>query len=276
MDATEVETARSSKGSEAVWSAASAKRVTSTRTVRVSHWPGRIRELAARCRQTLDAGEKEILHAELWKLLGLAVHKYVLLQTGRLGRLTADDVADVTSEKTLELIRRLDRRQWNPTESTDAQLCSFIAAVARHGVVDVFRRRRREARAASWFRWSPKYRPAEEASPFDPESSIDACRYARAIVECAARLTRRARWAWVLRVFGELPAAEIAQHPAIRSSPAGVDVMLSRSRRHLRECLESKRLDPTCLPSGTFVALWEVLDRVPPSEHDWRVGERKK
>jgi len=276
MDATEVEGARISEGSEAVRSAARAKRVTPTRASRASHWPRRIRELAARCQQTLDAVGKESVVAELSKVIGLAVHKYVLLQTGRLGRLTTDDVADVTSEKALELIRRLDRRQWNPTQSTDAQLRSFIAAVARHGVVDVLRRRRREARAASWFRWRAESRPAEEASPLNPESSVDARRYARAIVDCAARLTARARRAWALRTFGGLPAAEIAQHPAIRSSTGGVDVMLSRSRRCLRECLESKRLDPASLPPGTFVALWEMLDRVPGSEHDLRVGEREE
>jgi DNA-directed RNA polymerase specialized sigma24 family protein len=266
MDATRLGGAPISEGSETVWSAARAKRVNAAKAPRAPLWPGRIRELAARCRQPLDALEKERLVAELWKLIGLALHKYVLLQTGRLGRLTADDIADVTSEKALELLRRLDGRQWDPTQSTDAQLCSFIAAVARHGVVDLLRRRRREARAASWFRWKA------ESQPVEPESSIDACRYARAVVDCAARLTARARWAWALRSFGGLPAADIARHPAIRSTTAGVDVMLSRSRRHLRECLESRNLDPACPPPGTFVALWEMLDRARGAD-DAQAGE---
>jgi DNA-directed RNA polymerase specialized sigma24 family protein len=269
MDATKLEGAPMSERSEAAWSAARARRVVPAGAPCASLWPGRIRELAARCHQPLDASEKEALVAELWKLIGLALHKYVRLQTGRLGRLTADDIADVTSEKALELIRRLDRNQWNPAESTDAQVCSFIAAVARHGVVDLLRRRRREDRAARWFRWGAQIPHAE------PESSIDARRYALEIMDCAARLTARARWAWALRIFGGLPAADIAQHPAIRSSAAGVDVMLSRSRRHLRECLESKRLDPACFPPGTFVALWERLDRVPRPDV-LRGGEREE
>lgn len=223
-------------------------------------WPGRVRELAERSRLAVEGPSRESLLAELWSLLGLALHKYVRLQTARLGRLSADDMADITADKALDLIRRLEAGRWDPAAGSDAQLCAFLASVARHGVIDLLRRRRREALAGTGLDRVLPETPVDERPLFELEWSVDARRYARAIVECAARLTARARLAWLLRVFGGLRAAQIAKHPGILSSTGGVDVMLSRSRRWLRECLASKRIEPLHLPPGTFVELWSLID----------------
>jgi len=227
-----------------------------------ARWPARVRELAALSRVTMTARSREALLTELWKLLNLALHKYVLLQVRRFRSLVVDDVVDITSDKSLELMGRLDRGQWDPGADSDAQICAFLASVARNGVIDLVRRRSRElpgvpASSMPAIEDAPALEIRSEA---DPESALDGSRYALAIVECAARLTSRARLVWFQRAFGGLSADEIARHPKVLTTRGGVELMLNRSRRALRKCMKAKGLEPARMPPGTFVALWEMID----------------
>jgi len=226
-------------------------------------WPERLRELGSTWRSGLSPEGEKLAIGEIWGLLNLALRKYVRLQARRMKPISPDDVSDIAAEKASELLRRLDSKDWNPSDSSPSQLCGFLATIARNGVVDLHRVRRREVSAPDDFEvhstntaWG-----GHVASEESPASAIDGARYAEAILDCAANLSVRARRAWCLRVFYEIGSSDIARDPEVATTPAGVDAMLARCREQMRSCLTGKGLSIGPLPPGTFVRLWDMTRR---------------
>jgi DNA-directed RNA polymerase specialized sigma24 family protein len=222
-------------------------------------WPERLRELARKLRAGTSRHDSEAIVGEIWVLLIVALKTYARRQAHRAGGLSQEDLADLASEKASDLLRKLDSHVWSPADLPAAQLCAFLATVARNGVVDLHRVRRREVPASEVFDvLSSKAWGSRDASEQPPISGVDSDAYAHAIVDCVAHLTPRARRAWYLRVFYEIASADIARDPVVATTPAGVDAMLARSRDHMRACLEGKGITIGPLPAGTFVKLWTL------------------
>lgn len=219
-------------------------------------WPHRFLALAVSLQGAAAGADRDRPVAELWTLLHLALQAYVRRHARAFGHLTRDDVWEVADQKASELFARLDSRDWDPSASSPAQLCAFLAMVARNGVVDFHRQRGREVALADAAPTIEESRP--EASP---EAAADGETYAVAILDCARILTARARRAWLLRVFYELDSADIARDPEVDSTQAGVDTMLARCRARMRACLAAKGLALGPLPPGTFVRLWDLERR---------------
>ena len=228
-------------------------------------WPDRLREVGSTWWSGVSRKEADRALGEIWVLLNLALGRYVRQYARRVRRLSPDDVLDIAAEKASELLRRLDSRDWNPSALSSAQLCGFLAAIARNGVVDFHRVRLREVSTADGFDvpYSRRAWGGHEGSEESPASGVDSATYARAIADCAAGLTVRARRAWSLRVFYEIGSAEIARDPVVATSPAGVDAMLARCRDQMRSCLARKGLTIGALPPGTFVRLWNMTRKRP-------------
>ena len=226
-------------------------------------WPDRVRALGEKLRSAPTRVEASGIVSEIWVLLNLALQKYARRHAHLSGQLSADDISEIASEKAADLVRRLDSKDWDPAGLSSAQLCALLSTIARNGVVDLRRVRRREVSTPEGFdvplssrAWGG--RAGDEESP---ESGVDGASYARAIAECAAGLSARARRAWYLRVLYEIGSAEIARDPAVATTPAGVDAMLARCREQMRVCLAGKGFPAGPLPPGTFVRLWEMTSR---------------
>lgn len=226
-------------------------------------WPQRLLTLASGYRSGGSRADTDRAIGEIWFLLNLALRRYVRSHSRGMRRLSPDDVFDIAAEKASELLRRLDAKEWDLSGLTPSQLCGFLATVARNGVVDFHRVRRREVSAPDGFdvpysgvAWGGQDAPRES-----PASGVDGARYARAIVDCAAGLSDRARRAWYLRIFYEIGSTDIARDPLVATTPAGVDAMLARCREQMRACLEKKGLEIGPLPPGTFVRLWDMTKR---------------
>jgi DNA-directed RNA polymerase specialized sigma24 family protein len=232
-------------------------------TGRDALWPGRIRTLVRELRERPD---HEARVAELWRILNLALQRYARVQARRLGRMDSDGAADLAADKALDLMSRIERREWDPAVASDAQVCAFLETVAHHGVIDVLRRRRREAVVDGSVlaaepddgAWTPG-----TSEGITAETMVDGQRYARALLACAAKLTARARRAWVMRVFGGLEVARIARHPEVTTSLGGAHLMLNRARRLIRRCMEAKGFEIRSMPPGTFTALWDLIKSEP-------------
>lgn len=223
-------------------------------------WPERLRTLGLRLRSERSRERAHEIVGEIWVLLNLALQKYARKHAHRTPHLSADDVSEIASQKASDLLRRLDSKKWDPAGLSSAQLCGLLSAIARNGVVDLRRVRRREVSTPEGFD-VPLSRRAWGGQPGDeesPESGVEGAAYAQAIVECAAGLSVRARRAWYLRVLYEIGSAEIARDPAVATTPAGVDAMLARCREQMRSCLEGKGFAAGPLPPGTFVRLWDM------------------
>ena len=57
----------------------------------------------------------------------------------------------------------------------------------------------------------------------------------------------------------DLPSKEIAVHPEVQLKPGHVDVILSRCRDQIRNCMGASGLEERELPPGTYAELWERL-----------------
>lgn len=204
--------------------------------------------------------ERERILGEIWTLIILGLEKYMRAFSRRYGAQDRDEIRDIARDKALDLLVRLDRQAWDTKASTPAQLCAFLASVARNGIVDHWRTRNREVQVSE----SPRSGddPIEQAGALLPVFDgvpVYAGEQAQAIAECSRRLSPRARWVWFLRVFYELSSVDIARHPEVAGTPAGVDTMLLRCRSQMRDCMTSKGFDPGRIPVGAFTLLWEML-----------------
>ena len=219
-------------------------------------WPERVIELG-RSWMTEPRARGESL-ARLWLLLNAALRKYLRIHAGRYGAVDWEDLQDIASEKSLEIIRKLDHGQWDPTASKPAQLCSFISTLARNGLVDHLRvieskRHGGVGRAAGAERVAREY---QEASG---DVAVDRDRFTQALRDCVSQLKPKTRTIWFLRVLLEMPSKKIAHHPEVGLNSAAVDVTLARCRNKVRKCMQAKGFDPHDMPPGTFTTLWEAF-----------------
>jgi DNA-directed RNA polymerase specialized sigma24 family protein len=219
-------------------------------------WPERLRSLAVGLTRPASPEERERRISELWPLLYGSLSRFVRLHASRYGSIDPDLTHDIASEKAIDLLSRIDKRTWNPGRWSPGQLAGLLSRIARNGVVDHVRSRLRvrdvdplpclERRAAR--------APVETA-----EHGLERRLFAVALRDCAGTLQRRARAVWLLRVFLELPSAEIARHPGVRMRAPAVDMMLMRCRRIIRRCMRRKGFEPGDMPPGAFPVLWKAF-----------------
>ena len=228
-----------------------------------SGWPERVIELGVVWKGVRDRKVRDRALSELWLLLNAALVKYLRVHRERHGRIDEEDIRDIASEKSLELLRKLDQKQWDPTSSKPAQLCSFISTLARNGLIDHLRAVESKRPRGFELMDDVDSLPGSVSSPRSGDDAVDLgvdrLQFAEALRECALQLKPRTRTVWFLRVFLEMPSKRIATHPSVEMSPAAVDVALARCRDTIRECMIKKDFRPEDMPPGTFTVLWEAF-----------------
>lgn len=223
-------------------------------------WPHRVIEFCATLRQQdgLPAA-RHATYSDLWLLLATVLRQRVRSQARRLGALSLEDIQDLATEKTLEVLSQIDDGQWDPTLSSPNEVAGFLTHVARNGIVDHLRRRQRAEQAVG----AEPGRPLAQAvvPPEAPDIGIERQRFVAALVECVRGLKPRHQVIWFFRVCYEMPTKLIATHPEVGLEIGNVDVILQRCREQVRTCMGAKGLAPTDLPRGTFTTLWAALRR---------------
>jgi DNA-directed RNA polymerase specialized sigma24 family protein len=210
---------------------------------------------------------REDSRTKVWLLLNSAIAENLRFHSSRLGRISREDAEDIAAQKSSDLLRKLELRMWEVTGRSPAEISGFLSKVARNGLVDQLR---------EYGRWVDlgKVEPsgcaldaAAQASagctagvPEPPENRVASREYAAALRRCAEELDIRSRRAWFLRVLCEMPSKRIAAHPQVSTSVNHVDVLLHRARHAVRKCMRRKGHEPSDMPPGTFVALWESCD----------------
>jgi DNA-directed RNA polymerase specialized sigma24 family protein len=100
-----------------------------------------------------------------------------------------------------------------------------------------------------------------------PESYLARRQFAEALRDCVETLPAKARVGWFLRIMLNMSSREIARHPGVRMNVAAVDMMLSRTRKTVRERMREKGFEPQDIPSGTLSLLWQsVRSELEPGE----------
>lgn len=228
-----------------------------------ARWPGQLVTALARMSQTDHPVDRSAARAEVWTLLGLGLLRSLRQQCRLHRRLSPEDLEDLAAAKALDLMARLESGAWDPSGWDQRRLLGLLNATARNGRIDLMRRADRRLRLDSSNR-------NEEVDTFsqmewdagDPARASDRAEqreFADALVHCALELSEKSRRAWFLRVFYGLSTREIAVHPGVRLREGHVDVLLQRARRSIRRGIIQRGFDPTEMPAGTFVTLWEKL-----------------
>jgi RNA polymerase sigma factor (sigma-70 family) len=221
-----------------------------------SRWPAHVARATIALRGARPAARPEA-RAALWPLLHAALFASLRAQAGRVASVRNEDVEDMASQKALELLLQAEEGSWDPCGRADHEVAGYLAKVARNALIDLARRRGREA---------PEFDDAEAwavaiaesvPEPARPEDLLVAREFARALRDCSAKLAPRARSAWFRRVFLERPSREIAARLGV--NVAHVDVIVQRARATLRECMQARGHPDAELKPGSFVEIWSAL-----------------
>jgi DNA-directed RNA polymerase specialized sigma24 family protein len=92
-----------------------------------------------------------------------------------------------------------------------------------------------------------------------PDAAVERKEFVGALLRCIERMDQRSRRIWFFRVFYDFSSKDIAVHPDINLKASHVDVLLQRSRKAIRECMQSQNYDAHDMPPGTFTELWKIF-----------------
>lgn len=200
---------------------------------------------------------------DVWILLFSTISAYIRIHAARLGRVSREEIEDIAADKSLDLLNRIDRDEWNPASRTTAEIEGYISMVARNGLIDRRRaeRRRVEPKDQRRDEWDVREEESVELARTaeSPDLLVERREYADALRDCAERLNRRGRLIWFFRVFAGMSTKQISAHPEVLLKPGHVDVLLQRVRQTVRKCMEQKGHDSREIPPGTFTELWAAF-----------------
>lgn len=223
-------------------------------------WP---LELASACKALRDAaaGGRDGARARFWQVLHASLFAAARAQARRVPAASAEDLEDLASAKSLELLARAENGAWDPSGRPPHEIAGFVARVARNGLVDLARRRGHEVPPRNdEDAWDA---PLEDASP-GPDETIAAREFVAALQGCVAGLSPRSRQVWFRRAFHGVASRDLAALTGLRADH--VDVIVSRARVALRACMETKGFCSEDVRPGAFAALWPEVER------EWRDG----
>jgi RNA polymerase sigma factor (sigma-70 family) len=172
------------------------------------------------------------------------------------------DLEDIAAQKSLDLLRKSEQGEWDPTGRSPGEITNFLATVARNGLLDFVRKDKRHVRPDSDAEpvWETReFNSRGQASQgVSPSLQVERREFVEGLRECADELQARSRRVWFFRVFLEMSSKEIAAHPEVMLKPGHVDVILQRAREAIRDCMARKGFDAQDIPPGTFSELWRV------------------
>ncbi len=223
-------------------------------------WPSRLAIAVAAVHEARPAA-RERTRSELWRLLHAALFASLRAQAGRVTAVSQEDLEDLASQKSLELLLRAEKGTWDPGGRAEHEIAGYVARVARHALVDLARRRGREcAPPEDEEQWAVAV-ATHTGERAGPEDLLAAREFTRALRVCLEALAPRSRSAWFRRVWLERPSREIATRLGVNA--AHVDVIVQRARGSLRECMGEKGQAEPQLRPGAFVDVWSWLSAEP-------------
>ena len=224
-------------------------------------WPSRLRTLAAALQSPGPDDDRSRDREEAWLIVTSAIMSHLRRHAGRLGGTNREDLEDISAEKSLELVRRIESSSWSLEGRADGEIVRFLGRTAWNGLVDWFRRTGREtplpeSDSSGELPLAEVGPAAEEEAPDVPALRSD---FLAALKSCVSLLKPKALKIWFFRVFYDMPSVQIAQHPDVALNRGHVDVVLQRSRSTIRTCMEKHDFAPEDMPPGSFTALWTAF-----------------
>ncbi len=173
-------------------------------------------------------------------------HRSYLMRVARLQLRDEDAAEDCVQETMLAALA-------SKSFSGSSTLRTWLTSILKHKVVDVIRKRQRQAEVPE-SHVDGQFDPGHEEfdSPFDdngawnvkpstwgdPEQSLNQRQFLDIMALCMERLPANTARVFAMREYLELEVSEISRD--LRITPANIYVILYRARAGLRECLEKK------------------------------------
>ena len=228
---------------------------------RIPRWPAQLQDLVRRYDAADDETLRTQIHNRIWVLIHTCLFTYLRSHSGRLSLGTPEDISDLATEKSLDLLDRISTGKWNLSDSEPLSIVAYVSKVARNCLLDWNTARNRE-QAARWAVQTGFTNDANGKHPATPQEKLERKEFAQALRECAEGLSPRSRLIWILRVFAGLATKQIAGNPRIDLKPDHVDVLMQRTRRHMCDCMQKKGFDTTTVPGGCFGEMLRSFDLV--------------
>jgi len=111
-------------------------------------WPMRLLELYDEIQNSPNESIRSGPLGEAWLLLNSSILRYLQIHATRLGSVPAEDLEDIASQKSLEIVRRIDNGRWEISERSRSKVTGFLSMVARNGLVDLLREQGRRVEPA--------------------------------------------------------------------------------------------------------------------------------
>ncbi|MFQ5599156.1 MAG: sigma-70 family RNA polymerase sigma factor [Candidatus Krumholzibacteriia bacterium] len=216
-------------------------------------WPASLAALARTFQGSFGTGTDA--EAAFWLLLRHVLHSRLCAERRRTGWIPDEDVADLCSEKSLNLVRRIDEGKWDPASSRPAELASYLTVVARNALIDHLRRVAHNEEMATQGR-PPQRTPVHLEAPDLP---VQRRRFVEQLVACVRALKPLQQRIWFFRVMLDMPSRLIASHPEVNLKAAHVDVIQQRCRKSVSACMRARGFDAHEMPPGTFTELWKMF-----------------
>jgi|CXWL01.1.fsa_nt_gi RNA polymerase sigma factor (sigma-70 family) len=206
----------------------------------------------------------EAARTEAWVALRDALARFLRGKARRFGGISAEDLEDLASAKALDLVARAESGEWTLEDRSGGELAGYLATVAHHALIDHAKRARRTVSQTDLGdNMDPDILTLSSAAAA-AATTTDAPALAREFIgslrACLVQLQPRARRVWFFRVFYGMSSKAIAEHPEVMLRTAHIDVLMQRTRTAIRACMEGKGFEPSDMPSGTFVEVWEFLE----------------
>ncbi len=192
--------------------------------------------------------------AELWQVLHAALFGALRAQAGRIAPVSQEDLEDLASGKALELLQQAEESRWETRNHEPRQMVGFVWRVARNALVDLARKRGREAPPpADADAWDHALadRAGREAGPVELTVASE---FVADLGVCLEQLPPRSRAAWYRRAVLERPTRETARVLGLKAPH--VDVLVQRARESLASCMGSKGHAASDVHPQAFVELW--------------------
>jgi DNA-directed RNA polymerase specialized sigma24 family protein len=223
-------------------------------------WPEQLRRqaadfLAAAVRFP-TAAETGTAESALWVLIQTALGGYLVYEI-RNPEIRRDELSGLAAEKTAQLIEQIRCGAWKPAAESDMKIRAFIKQVAHHAAQSFWKK---------YYRDRGKEELAEtldnvpQTGRADPEQQAAGQEVAARLLKWLSTFRPDHARIFVMKAFYQMRTREIAEHPAVRTSPTNVDTVWDRLRKELRANVGDGGVGPERFPPGTFAAflrLWE-------------------
>ena len=106
-------------------------------------WPLRLSHLLQLLAGQLDAASRSSIRAEAWLLLHPTLSRYARLHAAKIGPIAKEEIEDLASSKSLDLLSRTESGMWNTSERSGPEIAGYLSKVALNGLRDRYRRESR-------------------------------------------------------------------------------------------------------------------------------------